>query len=237
MFHSRPVTRVLRWLRVSEWFILAWSSLVFLSTSKTTPISSLWTKEVPRRILLTCLDRWHTGHIVRVLHHIKFCLWALQIALIQRLLWNLHLSPIVAFMSLSEWPVLVYPVWWSTFIYTGDDTSNHDLGALSAQQQRDNQVHPVAFALHSLRRGTLQQKIDTLGLAWAVKFFQPYNILGHQCIVFTDHAACILLLVAKTPSSKQVRWALSTQELHLDIHHNLGKSNCVADALWRYPLL
>ena len=73
-------------------------------------------------------------------------------------------------------------------------------------------------------------------MVWAVKLFRPY-ILGHHCIVFTDHAACTSLLTAKNPSSKLVRWAMAIQELDLDIRHRSGKSNQVADALSRNPMV
>ena len=69
-------------------------------------------------------------------------------------------------------------------------------------------------------------ELETLGLVWAVKLLRPY-ILGHRCIVVTDHAACTSLLTAKNPSSKLVRWAMSIQELDLDICHRSGKSNQV----------
>ena len=70
---------------------------------------------------------------------------------------------------------------------------------------------------------------------WAAKLFRPY-ILGRRCVVFTDHAACMSLLGAKNLSSKLVHWALTVQELDLDIRHWSGKSNRVTDALSRNPV-
>ena len=49
-------------------------------------------------------------------------------------------------------------------------------------------------------------------------------------------AACTSLLTAKNPSSKLVRWAMSVQELDLDIRHRSGKSNQVAEVLSRNPI-
>ena len=100
----------------------------------------------------------------------------------------------------------------------------HGLGAVLAQEQRDGKVHPIVFTSRSLSPAEQQYSItelETLGLVWAVRLFRPY-ILGHRCIVFTDHATCTSLLTAKNPSSKQVRWAMSIQDLDLDNHCRLS---------------
>ena len=55
-------------------------------------------------------------------------------------------------------------------------------------------------------------------------------------MVFTDDAACMSLLGVKNPSSKLVHWAMTIQELDLDIRHRSGKSNRVADAFSRNPV-
>ena len=148
-----------------------------------------------------------------------------------------------AFIGLKEalvhTPVLMYPQFNGQHPFILEtDASTQGLEAVLAQQQEDQQVHPVAFASRSLSPAEQRYSItelETLGLVWAVKLFRPY-ILGHRCIVFTDHAACTSLLTAKNPSSKQVRWALSIQEFDLDIRHRSGKSNRVADALSRNPI-
>ena len=107
-----------------------------------------------------------------------------------------------------------------------------------AQQQADGQVHPIAFASRSLtapERNYAITELETLGLVWALKIFRAY-LLGHRCIVFTDHAACTSLLTNQHPSPKLARWAMVIQELDLDIRHRSGKSNLVADALSQNPL-
>jgi len=93
------------------------------------------------------------------------------------------------------------------------------LGAVLAQEQADGQVHPIAFSSRSLsvhERNYGITELETLGLVWAVKIFRPY-ILGHRCVVLTDHAACTSLLGSTNPSSKLARWAMAIQELDLDI--------------------
>ena len=129
--------------------------------------------------------------------------------------------------ALVQAPILAYP----------EFSSPHPF-ILEAQQQDDGKVHPIAFGSRSLTEAESNYAItelETLGLVWAAKLFRPY-ILGHRCIVFTDHAACTSLLAAKNPSSKLVRWAMAIQELDLDIRHRSGKSNHVADALSTNPV-
>lgn len=148
-----------------------------------------------------------------------------------------------AFQNLKEAlvnaPVLAYPRFNSADPFMLEtDASTRGLGAVLAQQQPDGKVHPIAFASRSLttaEKNYAITELETLGLVWAVKTFRPY-ILGRRCIVFTDHAACTALLSSKHLSSKLVRWAMTIQELDLDIRHRAGRSNRVADALSRNPV-
>ena len=136
-------------------------------------------------------------------------------------------------------PVLAYPQFRSEHPFAVEtDASAKGLGAVLAQQQADGQVHPIAFAYRSLtlpERNYAITELETLGLVWALKIFRAY-LLGHRCIVFTDHAACTSLHKNQHPSPKLARWSMATQELDLDIRHRAGKSNLVADALSRNPL-
>ena len=107
-----------------------------------------------------------------------------------------------------------------------------------AQQQADGKVHPIVFAsrllsVHECHYGI--SELETLGLVWATKIFRAY-LLGHRCVVFTDHAAYTSLLNSPNPSSKLAHWAMVIQELNLDIRHRSSKSNVVANALSRNPV-
>ena len=136
-------------------------------------------------------------------------------------------------------PILAYPQFQSDYPFILEtDASQKGLGAVLAQQQADGKVHPIAFASRSLNvheRNYGISELETLGLVWAAKIFRAY-LLGHRCVVFTDHAACTSLLNSPNPSSKLARWAMAIQELDLDIRHRSGKSNVVADALSHNPV-
>ena len=136
-------------------------------------------------------------------------------------------------------PVLAYPQFQSEHPFILEtDASTEGLGAILAQQQSDGKVHPIAYASRSLNpheRNYGITELETLGLVWAVKTFRAY-LLGHHCVVYTDHSACTSLLNAKHPSPKLARWAMAIQEMDLDIRHRAGKGNFVADALSRKPV-
>ena len=112
------------------------------------------------------------------------------------------------------------------------------MGAVLSQKQADGYLHPVAYASRSLQpneRNYCISELETLALVWAVKHFRAY-LLGHRCVAFTDHSACVSLLNTPHPSAKLARWAMTIQEMNLTIKHRSGKTNTNADALSRNPV-
>ena len=137
-------------------------------------------------------------------------------------------------------PVLAYPQFRSDIPFVLEtDASVLLLGAVLAQKQADGKIHPIAYASRSLNSHEQNYgitELETLGLVWAARLFRPY-LLGHKCMVYTDHSACTSLLNINHPSAKLARWALIIQELNLEIKHRPGKSNTNVDALSRKPPL
>ena len=72
-------------------------------------------------------------------------------------------------------------------------------------------------------------ELETLALVWSMKHF----LLGHKCVVYTDHAACTLLLNTPHPSAKLACWVMIMQEMNLEIK---GKGNTNADVLSHNPV-
>ena len=140
---------------------------------------------------------------------------------------------------LTSAPVLAYPRFDVNVPFILEtDASAQGLGAVLSQTQSDGKVHPIAYASRSLNvheKNYSATELETLGLVWASRLFRPY-LLGHKCIVYTDHAACTSLLHGSHHSAKLARWALIIQELDLDIKHRPGRSNANADALSRVPV-
>ena len=136
-------------------------------------------------------------------------------------------------------PVLAYPQFGPGHQFILEtDASLAGLGAVLSQRDKKGLLHPVAYASRALHKHELNYPItelETLGLVWAVKYFRAY-LLGHHCVVLTDHSACTSLLHATNPSAKLARWAMIIQEMDLEIKHRPGKTNYSADALSRNPV-
>ena len=136
-------------------------------------------------------------------------------------------------------PVLSYPQFGNDAQFILEtDASSFGLGAVLAQKQEDGQVHSVAYASRTLNPQEKNYGItemETLAVVWAAKHFRPY-LLGHHCTVFTDHSACLALIVQFIPSfCKASKMALCIQELDLEIKYKPRKHNSNADALSRNP--
>ena len=140
---------------------------------------------------------------------------------------------------LTTSPVLAYPRFGpSQSFILETDASGVSLGAILSQVQEDGVIHPIAYASRSLdkhERNYGISELETLGLVWAVRYFRPY-LLGHPCVVYTDHAACLSILNSARPSGKLARWALTIQEMDITIKHRAGRQNSNADALSRNPV-
>ena len=135
-------------------------------------------------------------------------------------------------------PLLGYPRFGegSSFILE-TDASGVGLGAILSQEQDDGQIHPIAYASRTLDAAEKNYRIselETLGLVWALRYFRAY-LLGHPCVVYTDHIACLSILNTAKPSGKLARWALTIQEMDITIKHKTGAQNANADALSRNP--
>ena len=105
-----------------------------------------------------------------------------------------------AFNELKEFlasaPVFAYPRFGLGVEFVLEtDGSGVGLGALLSQTQKDNQVHPIAYASRSLDHSEKNYSItelETLAVVWAARYFRPY-LLGHTT-VYTDHSACVSVL-------------------------------------------
>ena len=139
---------------------------------------------------------------------------------------------------LTSAPVLAYPKFGPSCSFVLEtDASTVGLGAVLSQVQEDGMIHPITYTSRAVGKHEQNYEIsemETLGLVWAVRYFRPY-LLGHPCLVYTDHAACLSILNTARPSGKLARWALTIQGMDITIKHKSGKRNINADALSHCP--
>ena len=103
------------------------------------------------------------------------------------------------------------------------------------EQEQDGKLHPVAYASRSFTKSEKNYgvtELEALGVVWAVKHFRSY-LIGHKCVIFTDHAPLKSMLAAKHPSVKLARWSQTLAEVDVKIQYRPGRKHSNADALSR----
>ena len=134
-------------------------------------------------------------------------------------------------------PVLVYPDFREPFVLD-TDASIRGLGAVLSQQQRNGQLHPVAYASHSLlppEKNYSVTELETLAVVWAMQHFNAY-LYGHKITVITDHTAFKAILQAPHLNGKHPqRWlkVFGSRAKKLNIIYRPGRENTKANALSR----
>ena len=95
------------------------------------------------------------------------------------------------------------------------DASSYDLGAVSAQREKDRKEHPVAFAWRTLtkaERNYAQVERKTLAVIFGLHRFHQY-LFGREFVLVSDHKPLVGLLGGNTPlspvaSARIHRWAM-----------------------------
>ena len=132
---------------------------------------------------------------------------------------------------LASPPVLAYPDFEATFILH-TDASGDGLGAV-LEQDDDGQSHPLAYASRTLSKHEANYgvtELEELAIVWALRHFRAY-LLGHKCIVYTDHSPLKAVLAAPHSSGRRARWGDTLAEFDLEVCYKPGRKNTNADAL------
>ncbi|PIC11955.1 hypothetical protein B9Z55_028750 [Caenorhabditis nigoni] len=172
---------------------------------------------------------------------IAFCLFLLTG---KKLIWTWNEEQEEAFQkllhSVCTAPVLMQPDCEAALdgtrpfcIYT--DASRQGVGAVLAQEAKDGQQHPIAFASKSLTPAETRYHVtdlEALAMVFALKRFKTI-IYGTKVLVYTDHKPLIYLLKGSVLSDRLLRWSMDVLEFNVQIIYLQGKANVVADALSR----
>ncbi len=117
------------------------------------------------------------------------------------------------------------------------DASSVGAGAVLLQEDNMGIDHPVCYFSKKFTKcqsnySTIEK--ETLALVLALQHFEVY--LGGSSvpiIVFTDHNPLTFLSRMCNANQRLMRWALIVQEYNLDIRHQKGTDNVIADAFSR----
>ena len=72
-------------------------------------------------------------------------------------------------------------------------------------------------------------------MIWEPRHFQAY-LLGHSCVVVTDHAPLKALLKAHHQSGKSAQWSQTIAKFDVKIVYRPGRAHGNADALSTSPM-
>ena len=141
--------------------------------------------------------------------------------------------------ALSTAPVLGYPNFTSEFILETDASLN-GLGTILSQQDKDGNIHVIAYASQSLHPSKRSMhnyssaKLELLGLKWAItEKFCDY-LLGSWFQVYMDNNLLTNVQESKLGTS-QIQWLSELTLFDFTIKYQKGHSNRATDALSHHP--
>ena len=132
--------------------------------------------------------------------------------------------------ELARQVILAYPDFTKTFeIYT--DASKYQIGAVITQENK-----PIAFYSRKLTDCQTRYTVTELELPALVETLREYRsiLLGQKIVVYTDHKN---LTFANFTTDHVTRWRLIVEEHGPKIAYLPGKTNIIADALSRLPMI
>ncbi|KAI4291275.1 hypothetical protein PAPHI01_0549 [Pancytospora philotis] len=136
--------------------------------------------------------------------------------------------------AISESTSLALPDFTKKFIVI-TDASHTAIGAVLAQADdngKERIIHTFSRALDKAQKNYSTTDLELLGIVKSLEHFRHY-LLGRSFKLRTDHRALIFLQDCKSPTSRQLRYALMLQDYEYDIEHVKGELN-PADSMSRY---
>ena len=102
-------------------------------------------------------------------------------------------------------------------------------------QEADGIIKPIKFGDRALPNSDLNYSVtdkELLSIYYACKQTEVY-IMGHDCVVYTDHKPLVHLKSFRDLVNKRFRWIQYLEELQVKIRYVVGKDNVVADYIRR----
>ncbi|KAI4291963.1 hypothetical protein PAPHI01_1237 [Pancytospora philotis] len=115
------------------------------------------------------------------------------------------------------------------------DASKVAIGGILAQRDEhgtEQIVHVFSKALDSAQKNYSVTDLELLAVVKSLEQFRHY-ILGRRFKLRTDHRSLLFLQECKSPTSRQLRYALKLQDYDYNIEHIRGEDN-PADSISRY---
>ena len=103
------------------------------------------------------------------------------------------------------------------------DASDFAVGAVLGQR-KEKAVHVIYYASRTLDDAQINYTTtekELLAVVFAFDKFRPY-LVGHKCVVYTDHAAIKYLVSKKDAKPRLIRWILLLQEFNIEIKDKRG---------------
>src|SRR6266498_2317669 len=109
------------------------------------------------------------------------------------------------------------------------------LGAVLEQEDKNENLRPVAYASRSLtsaEKNYHTTDLKCLAIIWSVKHFYKY-LINKPFKIFTDHSTLKNLQKISELIRRRARWIMELQQYNYTIKHRSGKKNQNIDALSR----
>ncbi|KAH7697545.1 Gap-Pol polyprotein-like protein [Aphelenchoides avenae] len=139
--------------------------------------------------------------------------------------------------KLVEAPVLAPPRLGHSFIIE-TDASATAVAACLLQENRQGEVHPIAYASRLLNKHEARYpsvESEALGIVFALREFAPYIEGAGTSTIRTDNSALPALLKKRDLAGRLAKYQMTIQAFDVNIVHRSGKSNVFCDHLSRYP--
>lgn len=134
--------------------------------------------------------------------------------------------------------ILIFPNFEKPFILT-TDASNYAIGAVLSQGEigKERPITFISRSLNETEEGYSTIEKEMLAIIWSLDKLRTYLYGAKNIKIFTDHQPLTFALSNRNTNAKLKRWKSRIEEYGGILVYKPGRSNVVADALSRLPVL